>query len=157
MVLTSLYMVRSCFLSGKSMEGVFEIKALSDPQLLSVIRATTGQIASIAGFKSRQIEQIKLAVDEVCTNIIRHTYKGDPNQEIILVFTLSKTGLEIRIQDFGEKVDPQTWQSPKTRRRRPGGLGLSLIRSAMDEIEFGLPTTTGNTCRLAKHKQNEEA
>ncbi len=138
------------------MEGTFEIRVLSDPQLLTVIRAATGQIASVAGFESDDVEQIKLAVDEVCTNIIRHTYKGDPGQEIFLLFSLFERGLEIKIQDFGEKVNPRALKSPRNRGQEPGGLGLSLIRSVMDEIEFGLPTTAGNMCRLVKHKGNGE-
>jgi anti-sigma regulatory factor (Ser/Thr protein kinase) len=138
------------------MEGIFEIRVLSDPQLLSVVRATTGQIAAVAGFESGVVEQIKLAVDEICANIIRHTYKGDHNQEVILNFNILEKALEIKIQDFGEKVDPSFLHSPSTPRVTPGGLGLSLIRSVMDEIEFGLPTPVGNTCRLIKHRRSEE-
>lgn len=139
------------------MEGTFEIRALSDPQLLSVIRAATGQMAIVTGFESKQIEQIKLAVDEVCTNIIRHTYEGDPSKEMIIVFTLFEESLEIKIQDFGKKVDPRVLQKTTTRPNSPGGLGLSLVRSAMDEIEFDAPSTVGNTCRLVKHKGGKEA
>ena len=134
------------------MEQAFEIRTPSDPRLLSVIRAATAQMALVAGFEPKQIEQIKLAVDEVCTNIIRHTYKADPHQEIVLVFNLSKTGLEISIQDFGEKLDPRVLQKRKSRGPQPGGLGLSLIESAIDKIEFGLPTAVGNKCRLVKYR-----
>lgn len=152
----SLCAVDSAFPSGKSMERAFEIRALSDPRLLSVIRATTGQIARVAGLESKQIEQIKLAVDEICTNIIRHTYKADPNQEMILMFTLLEKGLEINIQDFGKKVNPRVLQRPKARRSTPGGLGLSLVRSVVDEIEFGAPTTVGNRYRLVKYRGGKE-
>ncbi len=38
------------------MSEIVEMKLLSDPRLLAVLRATTGQIASIAGFESHQIE-----------------------------------------------------------------------------------------------------
>lgn len=139
------------------MERAFEIRTLSDPRLLSVIRAATGQIALVAGFESKQIEQIKLAVDEICTNIIRHTYKTDPNQEMILDFTLLEMGLEIHIQDFGKKLDPRVLQRPRPCGSKPGGLGLSLIRSAIDEIEFGVPTPVGNRYRLVKYKEKKEA
>jgi anti-sigma regulatory factor (Ser/Thr protein kinase) len=139
------------------MDHAFEIRTLSDPRLLSVIRAATGQIALVAGLESKQIDQVKLAVDELCTNIIRHTYKGDPYQDIILIFSLSETGLEILIQDFGKKVDPRVYQRPRTRSGEPGGLGLSIIRSMIDEIEFGLPTTSGNRYRLVKYKEKKGA
>jgi anti-sigma regulatory factor (Ser/Thr protein kinase) len=138
------------------MRQAFEIKTASDPRFLSVIRAAAGQIAQVAGFESNQIDQIKLAIDEVCTNIIRHTYKEDFDQEILLRFFLLENGLEICIQDFGEKIDPRVLQSRRKVHAQPGGLGLSLIQSVMDEIEFGLPTAVGNKCRLLKRKVNRE-
>ena len=144
-------------LSRESMKRAFEIKTLSDPRFLSVIRAATGQIALVAGFESKEIEQIKLAVDEICTNIIRHTYKADPSQEMILVFTFSERGLEIHIQDFGTKVDPRVLQKPRVGDSKPGGLGLSLVRSVIDEVELGMPTTIGNRYRLVKYKARKEA
>ena len=153
----NLYAVPSALLSEKPMERAFEIRSLSDPRLLSVIRAATAQIALVAGFEPKQIEQIKLAVDEVCTNIIRHTYNADPHQEMILAFTLFEKSLEIDIQDFGEKVDPRVLQKPRPPRCKPGGLGLSLIESVIDKIEFGLPTAVGNKYRLIKYKGKKEA
>jgi len=134
------------------MERGFEIRTRSDPRFLSVIRAATAKIALVTGFESKQIEQIKLAVDEICTNIIRHTYKGNPSQEIILVFTPFEWGLEIDIQDFGDKVDPRVLQTPKAGVSKPGGLGLSLVRSVIDEVELGAPTEVGNKYRLVKYK-----
>jgi serine/threonine-protein kinase RsbW len=142
--------------SEELVERAFEIRTLSDPRLLSVIRAVTGQIAHVAGFSSKQIEQIKLAVDEICTNIIRHTYKGDPLQEMVLLYGLSEKGLEIHIQDFGKKVDPRLLQNPRPSSPKPGGLGLSLIRSAVDEIELVAPTAVGNKYRLVKYKTHKE-
>ena len=138
------------------MKQAVEIRTASDPRWLSVIRAAAGQIARVVGFESNQIDQIKLAIDEVCTNIIRHTYKEDFNQEILLDFVLLENGLEINIQDFGEKIDPRFLRSRRKHQSQPGGLGLSLILSVMDEIEFGLPTTVGNKCRLVKRKSNPE-
>ncbi len=136
----------------ESTKRTLEIRTLSDPRLLSVIRATTGQMALIAGFESKQVERLKLAVDEVCTNIIRHTYKADPGQEMVLVFTLLDNGLKVDIQDFGTKVDPRIFRLRSTPRSKPGGLGLFLIESMVDNIEFGLPTPVGNKCRLIKYK-----
>jgi serine/threonine-protein kinase RsbW len=134
-----------------------EIRIASDPRWLSVIRAAAGQIAQVAGFESHQIDQIKLAIDEVCTNIIRHTYKDDFDQEILLDFFLSEKGLEINVQDFGERIDPRFLRSRRKISSQPGGLGLALIQSVMDEIEFGLPTAVGNKCRLVKRKVSREA
>ncbi|MBW2056749.1 MAG: ATP-binding protein [Deltaproteobacteria bacterium] len=138
------------------MNGIFEIRTLSDPRLLSAVRSATGRIALVAGFESKQIEQIKLAVDEICTNIIRHTYRADPGQEMILDYRLIENGLEIHIQDFGQKVDPRLLERPRPSGLKPGGLGLSLVRSALDEFEFGLPSPVGNRYRLVKYRGDEE-
>jgi anti-sigma regulatory factor (Ser/Thr protein kinase) len=141
---------------NEPMKRTFEIRTLSDPRLLSVIRAATGQMALVAGFESKQVEHLKLAIDEVCTNIIRHTYNADPRQELILVFTLLDKGLKVDIQDFGERVDPRIFQQRSEHGTKPGGLGLCLIESMVDNIEFGLPAPVGNKCRLIKYRDTKE-
>lgn len=139
------------------MASTFEIKTLSDPRFLSVIRAATGQYARVAGFEPKEIEQIKLAVDEMCTNIIRHTYNGDPSQEMVLRFAFTGRELEINIDDFGPAVDPRIFQTRRPPGLQPGGLGLSLIRSMVDEIELATPTGKGNRYRLVKYRVRKES
>ena len=53
-----------------------EIRITSDPKLLRVVRATTEQICSIIGLANLDCHKIVLAVDEACSNVIRHSIKG---------------------------------------------------------------------------------
>ncbi len=129
----------------------FQIEVSSSPRLLQVVRAVVGQYGRLLDFSEEETHRLKAAVDEACANIIRHSYGGDPGQRIVITFTLSDARLEILLRDFGRKPDPARLQSRETDPSQPGGLGLALIRSVMDEVEFDLSQDEGTTLRLVKY------
>jgi serine/threonine-protein kinase RsbW len=51
---------------------------------LSQIRNFICDFTSDMGFSTEAIDNIMLAVDEACTNIIKHAYKSYPDGEIII-------------------------------------------------------------------------
>ena len=55
---------------------------------LSVIRDFVQDNALEAGMKSKSINDMMLAVDEACTNIIKHAYKSFPDGEIIITIKI---------------------------------------------------------------------
>ena len=50
-----------------------KMEIASNPQYVSVIRLTTSGIANKIGFCLEDIEDIKVAVSEACTNAIKHS------------------------------------------------------------------------------------
>jgi anti-sigma regulatory factor (Ser/Thr protein kinase) len=79
-----------------------------------------------------------LAVDEAITNIIRHAYGGDENQEIILRAESTPDTIEFRLRDFGRQADPETFKSRKLADVRPGGLGCHLIEQGFDTVTYDI-------------------
>ncbi len=61
-----------------------KLKVKSKTENLSIIRDFISSSAYEAGMKSDAVENIILAVDEACTNIIRHAYKSVPDGELII-------------------------------------------------------------------------
>ena len=61
-----------------------ELLVKSRTENLSVIRDFISSNSSEAGLSSDDIENVMLAVDEACTNIIKHAYKSVPDGEIII-------------------------------------------------------------------------
>ena len=129
----------------------FQIEVSSSPRLLQVVRAAVGQYGRLLDFTEEETHGLKAAVGEACANIIRHSYGGDPAQRIIITFILADAGLEILLRDFGRKPDPAHLEPREADAARPGGLGLALIRSVMDEVEFDLSPDRGTILRLVKH------
>lgn len=129
----------------------FQIEVSSSPRLLQVVRAAVAQYGRLLELGEEETQRLKTAVDEACANIIRHSYGGDPGQRIVITFNLSDVRLEILLRDFGRKPDPARLEARDPDTSRPGGLGLPLIRSVMDEVEFDLSHDRGTTLRLVKY------
>ncbi|MEL6822570.1 MAG: ATP-binding protein, partial [Calditrichota bacterium] len=92
-----------------------------------------------------------LAVDEAVANIIRHAYKGADDKPINVFCDVHEDRLQIVLQDFGEEVDTNVVKSRDLDDVRPGGLGVHLIQSVMDEMEFSYSKEEGNKLRLVKY------
>ncbi len=130
----------------------------SNPKLLSVVRGMVERLAETLGFPAEQRRSITRAADEALTNIIRHSYGNRPDKPIALYFRRVQRrlhgevecGLEILLCDRGPAVDLTKLQGRPLEEIRPGGLGLHLIRQAMDTVEFTRKGAT-NRLRLVKY------
>jgi serine/threonine-protein kinase RsbW len=116
----------------------------SNPRWLSVVRGAVERLTETLGFPAVQCRSITRAVDEALTNIVRHSYGNRFDQPIALYFRSAKRcqhgeivgGLEILLCDRGRAFDRNTLRGRPLEQIRPGGLGLHLIRQAMDTVEF---------------------
>jgi len=124
----------------------------SNPKYLSVIRGVTATMAEMFGMGDEVVEDIKLAVDEACSNVIRHAYKGDTGQRIVVKFILRK-GFEVVIEDNGIRAEPECIQGRSLDDVRPGGLGIHLIRRVFDVFAFDERKKKGNRLRLIRHRR----
>jgi serine/threonine-protein kinase RsbW len=131
----------------------------SSPGLLSVVRGTVERLTEYLGFPITEARSITRAVDEALTNIVRHSYGNRPGQPITMYFRRARrrrqreeaeSGLEILLCDRGPAVDPSKFRGRPLEEIRPGGLGLYLIRQAMDSVEFTRKGHT-NQLRLVKY------
>jgi serine/threonine-protein kinase RsbW len=90
------------------------------------------------GYPFSEIERLLmvLGVDEACTNIIRYAYRLRDDQLIALEMEGSRKGVRMRVRDYGEQVTPHEMKGRSHDLIKPGGLGLYLIRSAFDEVDY---------------------
>ena len=100
--------------------------------------------------------QIVLAIDEVCSNLIIHSNKEDESQEIALSLEILKTpqGIAIELKENGLSFDYLQYSEPiiedLVEQRSNGNMGLMLVRRIMDEIEY-IKQGNQNICRLYKN------
>jgi len=93
---------------------------------------------------------LKLAVDEACTNIITHGYAGMNPGSIILSLEIEPNKAVVTITDFGHPFEPSEASAPDVEAGLEdlpmGGFGLFFIYQTMDEINYET-TEDGNRTR----------
>jgi anti-sigma regulatory factor (Ser/Thr protein kinase) len=115
---------------------VFELTVPSEGCFLVVVRKVVAQFAEQAGFTEEEANHVVVAVDEGCTNIIRHGYGSRPGRRIRIRCEAERDGLNVRLRDYGGPVDLEHIRTPDEAGAEPGGLGLRIMRSAMDRVEY---------------------
>ena len=71
-------------MSVRNKKRTGQLRVKSKTENLSEIRDFVSSKAREAGIPEITVENIILAVDEACTNIIKHAYKLSPEGEIII-------------------------------------------------------------------------
>ncbi len=127
----------------------------SDPKYLSVIRSVTAAMAEIYGMADRVKEDVKLAVDEACSNVIKYAYRGDAGRKIVVKFFIKKA-FEVVIEDSGLKARPEFIEGRSLDDVRPGGLGVHFIRRTFDVFSFDQRKKRGNRLRLIRHRREKD-
>lgn len=134
------------------------------PARLESIRwlsSAVDELAREAKMSEEAIFQCRLALDEALTNIINHSYRRDPSGEIEAFIQADSDGCRIHLTDYGEPYDPASIRHPSASSRsidevKPGGLGLYLMRSVMDEVRY-TPGPRGNRLVMVKHCRGGQA
>ena len=132
-----------------------QLKIESQTEKLSLVREFVSEAARKCGFDEEAIGKIALAVDEACTNVIKHSYDYAPHKEINIKIAIGKGAFEIIITHHGKSFDPQAVKSPNMKEYlshfRRGGLGIHLMRTLMDKVEYKTLSDKENEVRMMKH------
>ncbi|MFA8439938.1 anti-sigma B factor RsbW [Pueribacillus sp. YX66] len=114
------------------------------PEYLGVVRLTVSGIANRMGYTYEEIEDIKIAVTEACTNVVFHAYDEGEEGKTKLNFAVYDDRLEIFVIDQGKSFDQKAVQEKMgpvnsnvaVEQLNEGGLGLFLIKTLMDKVEI---------------------
>ena len=125
---------------------------------LSDIRDFVRARVSDIGFSEFEENNIVLAVDEACANLIQHAYHNDPGQSIDIRIAITNAEVRVEISDRAAPFDPGTASLPDMRayfaERRHHGLGILLMTRVMDDIQYqpGRNGSQANTLILTKRR-----
>jgi len=132
-----------------------KVELPSHPQYLSVLRQLVEQLSVVAGFTDKECRGITLALDEACSNIIRHAYNGRDDKVIQLECHVHDDRVEFLLSDDGPPVDPAKLRYRSLDEVREGGLGTHLIALTMDDVQYER-MENGNRLRLVKLRKPPE-
>lgn len=135
-----------------------ELTFPSQTASLSKARQFVEKLALAHGLDDRHTGAILLALTEAASNIIKHTYRMNPDERIRIGVGRFDDQFSIHIRDWGDRQDPGRFVSRDLADIRPGGLGVRYIREVMDVVEFDDKLWDGNELHMlvrGKRKQNK--
>jgi len=140
---------RPSFCRGPVPWKTYEHVATSNPELISVLRERICDAAGEVGVDEEILCDIKIAVGEALTNAYRHGSPKKGVNKIRVRCMTCPTALVVEIEDEGLPFDPNATLEPDPKKMRDHGMGLYLMRQAMDVVEFH-NRCPGNRVRMIK-------
>jgi sigma-B regulation protein RsbU (phosphoserine phosphatase) len=120
-------------------------------EMRNALRKLLDQLGIEPGLRDRLV----LAVDEACTNIIRHAYGGADHGGIGLRVSRADDVLSFELTDDAPCVDPKRMKPKPLGECRAGGLGIALIDTVMDTWHVE-PASAKSGNRLILRKRIED-
>lgn len=130
-------------------------KVKASTQNLSEIRDFVSKHAGEHGFSAKKVADIQLAVDEAYTNIIKHAYKNDSSQEVIINLEFDNEKMIVTLTDHGTGFDVEKYRRPNLKKqiekKKRGGMGVYLMRKLMDDVSYNV-LNKKNVLRMCKNR-----
>jgi serine/threonine-protein kinase RsbW len=107
---------------------------------VALVRHTVACAAQERGLPLHMVEDIRLAVTEACTNVVRHAYADEGDMRVDV--SLSGPGMQVIVEDEGRGIGASTDSDGP-------GLGLPLIAALVSELEIDRGRARGS--RVSMH------
>jgi len=131
----------------------FELEIDSKLENLPLIANFVDEVLERFGTDPASAYRVQLAVDEACTNVIKHAYGGGIGP-MRLEMELIGDNLVINVNDNGKPFAPDTIPPPDLdadlEKRRVGGLGIYFMKKIMDEVSYSFDSVAGNRLTMKK-------
>ena len=139
-----------------------ELKIPSEHGYEKMAMQVAAELAGMMGFTDERVDDLRTAVSEACINAMEHGNALDGATKVFVVMTADAGRLAIDVIDEGHSGPPPTeivapdLEAQFEGRLPPGGMGLFVIKSLVDEADFVEPDLgVGNQFRMVIHLQTE--
>lgn len=117
----------------------FAARIPADPAAVPALLDALERWLAETGLSGEACLDLVLAIDEAVANAILHGYGGGPG-EVAVSGAAADGTVELRVEDRAPPFDPLGAPPPALEseigERLPGGLGIHLIRSLADTVEY---------------------
>mgnify|MGYP000645624303 CR=1 FL=1 len=122
---------------------------------LAPIRAFVRACTAAVDSDDEATADLVQAVDEAATNVIVHGYRGDGPIEV--EFELDEDRMVVRLLDVAPEFDVRAVPPPDLSipplERRPGGMGVHLMRALTDDLRHRPRAGGGNELTLIRDRR----
>ena len=123
------------------MSATFTLNLEAPLDEIGCIHTAVDILAAADGWEPDFMFQIRLALEEVGTNIVQYGYDEAGKKDIRITLTSKGQCLSMEIVDDGTPFDPFSDALPpdldsSVTDRPIGGLGIHLVREVMDEAHY---------------------
>lgn len=138
----------------------YRLRIPSQTENLEMIREFVSGVAKKVGFSQEESNKIELAVDEACTNVIEHAYQKDETKDIDVAVKIELQKLTVVVTDSGESFSANDVEMPDMKsylaELRVGGLGIYLMKTLMDEVNYKTQPNGKNEVHMVKYLLKEK-
>ena len=123
-----------------------QLKITSKKENTEKVIVFVDNILKGAGCDEEALKKIDISIDEIFSNIVKYAYpdsEGDVYVTVDIPEELSETNKRktiISFEDTGIPYDPLQEKDPdisgELKDRKPGGLGIFMVKNLMDKIEY---------------------
>ena len=107
---------------------------------LSLLNQTLMEFGRHHGLAPTVVHDLNLALEEILTNIISYGYTDSQEHEIRVRLSMRPGEVKVEVEDDGQSFNPLAAPEPHTAKaleeRIIGGLGIHLVRTLMDGLEY---------------------
>ena len=138
------------------MSAVARMECSAHRENIATIMRFVDERCACAALDGEDAVAVRLAVEEVCENVVKYAYAGRETGPITLEFASSPWHVSVSIEDHGVAFDPtqlapadvtSDWKS-----RKIGGLGWHLVKKLMDDVRHDAISSGGNRVTLTKRR-----
>jgi serine/threonine-protein kinase RsbW len=110
------------------------------PENIAIVRHVIGALGAAIRLPRATVDDMRLAVTEACTNVVRHAYEDDGRIEVVI--RPDGEAINVIVSDNGRGLGP----SPDV---AGPGLGLPLIAALADHLEIDHAPQSGSRLLMA--------
>lgn len=132
----------------------FTLRVPGKPEYVGAVRLAISSVANQHGFDIEAIEDIKVAVSEACTNIVKHCETESSDGESIVYEVnceLHEDKIVISVQDNAGGYEISEYKEPDFNFEQEGGLGIFIIKALMDEVNVDSAVGAGTNIEMVKY------
>jgi anti-sigma regulatory factor (Ser/Thr protein kinase) len=121
----------------------------AEERLVPAARRSIAEFLTAAGVGADTVDDVVLALDEACSNVLQHAFPGGLPGSYELRADFRPEEVVIEVADQGIGFDAMDWRSPTT--LDLAHRGLDIMRRVMTSVEVESPRQGGGTrLRLRK-------